>query len=249
VGPGFTSEIVDVEPSVTTLNDLDFALNELVFAEAAIHAAEAGFSAILINSCGDYGLRAMRAAIEVPVVGCGQASMQVAAGLGKRFGIVTVWPPVYRTMYERILVEYGFDDRCVGVWFVTDDEELGDMYGGKNLMKDMRSGHGSVLDRIERRGHEAIAAGADVIVLGCTCMSPIRDELAKRWPRPVLDPLVTGHKLAELLVSMGVGQAEPAVAPTARDMLGAMLHGREIEPPPYVAECDDTCSDLRASAR
>src|SRR3546814_1450762 len=69
-------------------------------------------------------MRQLRSVVSIPVVGAGQSSMQVAAGLGRRFAIVTVWPEILRPAYERQLVDYGFAGHCSGLYFVTQDAEL-----------------------------------------------------------------------------------------------------------------------------
>src|SRR3546814_7847430 len=90
------------------LNDLDRMGTELAYVEAGLRAQAEGFDAIMIGPVADYGMRQLRSVVSIPVVGAGQSSMQVAAGLGRRFAIVTVWPEILRPAYERQLVDYGF---------------------------------------------------------------------------------------------------------------------------------------------
>jgi allantoin racemase len=244
VGPGFESEVVYVEPMVGTVNDLDWRLNDLVFAQAAIDAVDGGADAVIINTWADYGLPAMRAVLSVPVVGCGQAAMQVALGLGRRFGVVTIWPEAMRPLYDRILALYELDQRCVGVWFTTKSEEVMTLDAYGNVLKELHVGGGSLLERVETQGQAAIAAGADVIVLGCTCMSPLRDEVARRWSVPVVDPLVTGHKMAEMLLTLGISHGAPSTPSMAQELLRSLLRGSPVETVPYSPECDDACEVL-----
>src|SRR3546814_2824571 len=106
------------------LNDLDRMGTELAYVEAGLRAQAEGFDAIMIGPVADYGMRQLRSVVSIPVVGAGQSSMQVAAGLGRRFAIVTVWPEILRPAYERQLVDYGFAGHCSGLYFVTQDAEL-----------------------------------------------------------------------------------------------------------------------------
>jgi hypothetical protein len=80
-----------------------------------IRAEAEGYPAVFLNTVGDYGIRELRAAVGIPVVGAGQATFQIAAGLADRFGVLTVWPEATRSMYRRLLEDYGYTDRCVGV--------------------------------------------------------------------------------------------------------------------------------------
>src|SRR3546814_280109 len=124
VSPGFEIGYVALARPQTMLNDLDRMVTELAYVEAGLRAQAEGFDAIMIGPVADYGMRQLRSVVSIPVVGAGQSSMQVAAGLGRRFAIVTVWPEILRPAYERQLVDYGFAGHCSGLYFVTQDAEL-----------------------------------------------------------------------------------------------------------------------------
>ena len=93
VGPGFTSELVETPQPTRLANVADFYLNGLMFVESAVLLEKQGYDAIIINTFGDYGIEPMRAAVSIPVIGPGQTAMTTAANIGKKFAIVTVWPP------------------------------------------------------------------------------------------------------------------------------------------------------------
>ena len=58
-------------------------------------------------------------------------------------------------------------------------------------------------DRIVAMCNRAIEEdGADTIMLGCTCMSPIAREIAARVKVPVLNPLTTGYKATEMALAL-----------------------------------------------
>jgi allantoin racemase len=249
---GASFESVEVEARVPTvfLNELDRAFTGLGYTEAAMRAQEDGFAAILINTVGDYGLRLMRAALRVPVVGAGQAAMQVAAGLGDRFAIVTVWPEASRAMYDRLLSEYGLASLCSEVVHITQDAELPATDGEYGFVAVMRSGREAQLARIEAACRGAIDRGADVIVFGCTCMSPAHAEISRRLDRPVIDPLVTGHKMAELLLTLGLVSAPAPTPPLAADLIRTTLSGGGLAGAQAVSEdaCGDTCAVISEPA-
>jgi allantoin racemase len=250
VGAGFTSEEFEARVPTLFLNEMDRALTGLGYTEAALRAEAEGFAAILINTVGDYGLRAMRAALRIPVVGAGQAAMQVASGLGDRFAIVTVWPEASRTMYDQLLTEYGLTSRCSEILHVTHDAELPDLDGADGFVAQMRSGREAHVQRVARACQETIDRGADTIVLGCTCMSPIHGELVARLDRPVIDPLATGHKVAEMLLSLGYVSAPAPTPPLGAGLLGELLAGTVTPGATDIVEdaCGDVCSTFGAPA-
>jgi allantoin racemase len=248
VGAGFTSEIVETATQLSFLNDLDYATNELLYADAGRRAHEAGFDAVLINTVLDYGIRPLRAVLDIPVVGAGQASLQVATGLADSLGILTVWPQATRRHYDRLLRDYGFESRCVGIEHVTGNDELASMAGHGGVIDEMRDGRTEVIDRIERAGRTLLENGAEVIVLGCTCMSPVRAELSARLGRPVVDGLVAGQKVAETLLTLGLTHAGPAVPPVHADLARAMATGGDITVEPVADLCGNSCAVMHDSS-
>jgi allantoin racemase len=252
VSPGFVSEVVLVPIlPLSPLNELEATMAELVYAEAGIAALEEGYEAVVINTVDDCGLRYMRAAVSAPVVGCGQASMQVAMGLGKRFAIVTVFPPALLPQYQRLVHGYGFDEQCAGVWFASREDE--NVTPGGTAVHELRAGGGGLLERVREQARAAAAAGAESIVLGCTCMSPARDLIAESLPIPVIDPVAAGHKMAEMLVSMRISHAGGPVPFSARETFRSMVHGTgplaDSFDQPVDEVCGDACEDLREESR
>src|SRR5712691_2101376 len=77
----------------------DRLLVELAHVDAAERAARDGVDALLIDSTCDWGIEAIRAAVDVPVVGAGEVGIADASSGGRRFGIVTIWPPALEFLY------------------------------------------------------------------------------------------------------------------------------------------------------
>ncbi|WPB89903.1 aspartate/glutamate racemase family protein [Streptomyces malaysiensis] len=226
---------------------MDFA-----YLEAGMRAQEAGYDAMFINSVADYGLHLLRESAGIPVIGAGQAAMQLAAGLGARFAILTVWPAAARSLYERLLSDYGLRERCMAVRHVTDNAELAGVIGEDGLVAEMHAGRQEVIDRIAVEGERLVDEGAEAIVLGCGCMSPIYDDLVSRLNVPVIDSIRAGHKLAETMVAMDLRQAPPVIPPVSIDYIRHMV--RETA---HVAadlkltadSCGDTCSIVGTAVR
>ena len=80
----------------------------------AIRAEQAGCSAYVIGHFQEPGLIESRCAVDIPVVGLGEAAMLYACTLGRTFGLVTINPcfiPWHRDQIARL----GLGQRAVGV--------------------------------------------------------------------------------------------------------------------------------------
>lgn len=224
-GEGFEAVLLEQRLPAFPVNQINRTLSEVSTIEAGLRAAEEGFDAVFINTVGDYGLAALRSALDQPVVGAGQAGMHLAAQMGARFAIVTVWPPSLRFIYEDLLRLYGMAGHCSGIRCVSLDDELATLADDENFVTRMRAGDPTMQDRIVDQCNRAIADGADTILLGCTCMSPSAAEVAARCAAPVINPLTAGYKAAEALLSLGVAHSRLAhqeAGPPRLPQFGAM---------------------------
>jgi Asp/Glu/hydantoin racemase len=80
----------------------------------AIEAQRRGYDAFVIGHFQEPGLIESRTAVDIPVVGLGEAAMLTALTLGRTFGLVTINPaflPWHRDQIERM----GLRQRAVGV--------------------------------------------------------------------------------------------------------------------------------------
>ena len=82
------------------------ALGDMWVLDAGARAEEEGYAAVCINSMSDSGLSALRSRLTIPVVGPGRASFHLAADLGKRFSVITMWPR-WHWIYEKLALETG----------------------------------------------------------------------------------------------------------------------------------------------
>jgi allantoin racemase len=216
VGVGFETEVVETRLPVFPYTQLDRTLMEVSTIDGALRAADRGFDAVFINTVGDYGLEALRSALRVPVVGAGQATMLTAASLGKRFSIVTIWPPSLRYLYEDLLLTYGLTGYCAAIHHTSSDAQLASLQDDENFVTKMRRGEKNTLNRIIDLCKKTMEQDrADTIMLGCTCMAPIADRVAASCEAPVLNPLTTGYKFTEMLLSLGLAQSRLAYRPSS----------------------------------
>ena len=229
VGAGFEAPVIETHLPVFPANRLEHKLMELSSIEGGLAAAK-GADGIFLNTVGDYGLAALRSALRIPVVGGGQAGMQMAASLGERFAIVTIWPPVLRYLYEGLLREYGLSQRCVSIRHVGEEGELAALDQPENFVLDMRAGKAAILARIVGQMRAAIDEdGADTILLGCTCMAPIAKRLAAAVEVPVVDPLTAGYKTCEMLATLGLLHSPLVFRPAANTAIRTQQLAAMIE--------------------
>ncbi len=213
VSAGFRAELHDLRLSVFPANPLEREDTALGYIDAALAAADDGCDGIYVNTVGDYGIETMRAMLDVPVVGAGEATMLAASRLGRRFAIVTVWPPMLDFIYERVLADNGLSARCTGIRHLSGDCDLASLANDSNFVTELRAAE-------TRRVDEAIAAcraaveddGADAIVIGCTCMGPVAPRIIEALDFPVLDGMVTGYLATEYAVAAGLRANRAAFA-------------------------------------
>jgi allantoin racemase len=245
ISPGFSVENIELYRNFSTLNDLDRTILELAYAEAGVRAAKAGFDALLVTPFKDYGVREMRAAVDIPVIGGGQSAMQIAVGLGERFAVVTVYPAKLRSLYEHHISACGFNGHCTGVYCASEDQELVSLVGEAGAIRDLGvNKRGALMDRVEQSARRALQSGAEVIVLGCTCMSPIRTELELRLGEttPVIDPLLSGYQFTELMLTLGLKR--PRKEPSAHaGELASMISRTSLSDGTNVdTACGESCA-------
>jgi allantoin racemase len=204
-------EEIEMEFWLHPASAVEMLLADLAALDAATRAGDSGFDAVFINSTSDYGLRPARAALTIPVIGAGQAAMALASQLGHRFGLISIWPESTRELHEVQLREYQLTDRCGAMRFVTAEEELETLDGDVNFYTQTRNGEAVIVERVLGEIERAVNIdGCDVVVLGCTCMHPIADELAMRSEVPVVNPLAAGFAVAESMARLNMSQSPAA---------------------------------------
>lgn len=165
--------------------------------------------AVIVACFDDTGVDALRAMLDVPVIGIGEAAYHAASLISTRFSVVTTLPRSVPGL-EANLVRYGLMARCGSV----------------------RASRVPVLD-LEKPGGEAerLTAAevrlaveedmAECIVLGCAGMAEMRARLAEAFGIPVIDGIGCAVGFVETLVAAGLstskagGYASPFVAEMA----------------------------------
>jgi allantoin racemase len=216
IGADNTFEGVPSGFQVHPSNEVDLMLMGVATVDAAMRAEQAGFDAAVINTVLDYGLKVARSACRMPVVGAGQAGMLAAAGVGRRFSLISIWPESMRPLHEAQLREYAMVDRCASMRFVTAEPEMATVGDEDGFYAQLRSRQRAMIDRIASEIDFAVREdGADSVVLGCTCMSVATRDLQSRTSVPVIDPLAAAYLNAEALVRLGISQSITVSVPPA----------------------------------
>jgi allantoin racemase len=163
-----------------------------------VREAEAdGMDAVVINCFGDPGLDAAREVVSIPVVGPCEASMHVAAMLGHRFSVITV--------LERLIPELELHAQKYGVSWKLASARSVDL-----PVLDLEEGRDQFVERMVERAVEAVTEdGAHVIVLGCTGLAGLAEQVERGLSKagydiPVVDPAATALKVAEALAESGL---------------------------------------------
>lgn len=179
----------------------DLYIMDTIVVEAGLSAEAEGFDAVCINTVSDSGLAALRSRLAIPVVGPGQASFHMAAMLGQRFSILTMWEP-WIPLYRKTLKDYRLEPHCASIRHIDTRPDVQELLQGKEEI---------VYGKLEEQARAAIEKdGADVIVLGSTTMHQSHRYLSERLPVPVINPGLVAYKLCELLLDLGLSHSKKA---------------------------------------
>lgn len=229
-GTDFKPELIEPRLQIFPMTPYDRGLSALAHVDCAIEAEKAGFDAVFINACGDYGIDEIKSATQMVVVGAAEATMAMCCNVGKRFSIVTIWPPKLNFIYHERLRNCAMEDRCVSIRNVLNDSAVEGAEGADATVSSLQDKNTGLKDNILRAIEAAVSEdGADTIMLGCTCMAAVGPEIAERASVPVLESMRTGYKTVEALLSLGVRHSDVAFAkpnPENLAAVGALVAGQ-----------------------
>lgn len=202
ITPGFAPEFEAVRWGAALGDSYhDMLLMDWTVFQAGIDAEDQGYSAVVVDTVSDSGVRALRSRLNIPVVGPAEAAFHTAMMLGKRFTVLTMWDEWF-PLYEKTLTEYGLWDRVASLRSIDTRPDVTELLAGKEEV---------IFAKLETEAHAAIEDdGADVIVLGSTTMHQSAGHLANVLPVPVINPGVVAWKQAELLVTLGLSHSKHA---------------------------------------
>jgi len=188
--PDVEIEVVNIKEgpsSIETFYDEAFALPEIL---KTIDEYKSRCDAIVINCFADPAVNAARELTDVPVVGPAEASMMIALMLGHKFGVISTFRNS-GPWIELQVRNMGIEQRLAGAIGV----DIPVLELGKDLKKTARYLIDAARNLIDSKG-------AEVIVLGCTGMAPVARIIKEKIEVPVIEPMATAFKVAELIVSL-----------------------------------------------
>jgi len=155
-----------------------------------------GADAYVIACFGDPGLHAARELAHGPVIGIAEAAFHAASLLATGFSVVTT---LARTcvIAEHLVLQYGFERRCKGI------------HGTDIAVLELDDPASDAYARIRDAAAAALVADrSGAIVLGCAGMAELCTRLQRELGVPVIDGVAAAVKLAESLVTLGLGTSK-----------------------------------------
>ena len=172
----------------------------------AAHAG--GADAAVVAAFSDPGLYAARELLDIPVVGLAEAAMLTACMLGRRFAIVT-FSPALGPWYQEAVDTVGLAGRCSGVHCLA--EPFADIAG---VAEEKAA-------RLVALCADAVAAGAEVCILGGAPLAGLAAQVAHEVAVPLVDGVAAAVRQAEALVGLRPRKARAGsfARPPAKPML------------------------------
>lgn len=132
--------------------------------------------AVVVGAFGDPGAVELRAALRIPVIGIGEAAIREAAGRGTPFAIVTSTPLLHDQLRELVVSHCPGGD-FVGLFFSEGDPVELARDPDRNV-----EALGAAID-------DAVAAGAQSVVIGGGPLTSAARQLAARSDVAVIEPV------------------------------------------------------------
>lgn len=175
------SVFLDRGPS-SVENELDEALCIPNILEKAMWARCQGAAGIIVDCMADPGVKALRVALDIPVIGPAETAFHIAASLGSRFGILDIGMdtgPMVRDQVDR----YGLGAKFAG------------LRSTGIAVEEIAHDPDQTVSALTRAASLAVLEdGADVLVFGCTGFMGVakavrQNLLHQNIDVPVIDPM------------------------------------------------------------
>jgi len=201
---GTTVQVVDVETGPTSIES---AYEEMLAIPATLDlirdCERDGFDAAIIGCFGDPGLEAARELVRMPVIGPAESSMLLAASLGHKFSVLTI--------YDSLIAGQEHLAHKAGV-----AAKLASVRASNIAVLDLMQDRALTLDRLITVSRECVKQDrADAVLLGCMTMSflDVAETVSAEVGVPIINAGKAALKQAETLVSLGLTHSLTAFAP------------------------------------
>jgi Asp/Glu/hydantoin racemase len=186
--------------------------------ETIARADNEGFDAMVIKCFDDLGVREARNFARTPVFGLSEATFHYACQLGGKLGALVPNMPGQIAFVQKQIDDMGLSGRMIPNGVRAERKLFVESFG--EALRDPRQ----MVERLSKQAREMVDEGADVIVMACGGLGQICGVadfhvLEHRGARiPVVNPLATAVKVAEMTVAMrrGLGTPIPSEAHAGR---------------------------------
>ena len=195
--PGTTIDIKGITPFDSYAHPLvEFRCAREMICNA-IQAEREGYDAFIVGHFQDAGLYEARAAVDIPVIALGEASMLYSLQLGQRLGIVTINPRFIPWFHHQIN-KYGLREQVTGVHAMTfEPGQILEAYTSDEKAEQVR-----IL--FEKQGKPLIKAGVDILIPGGGIPMLLFSKIFNHAiaSAPVINGIPITVKMAEMAISL-----------------------------------------------
>lgn len=161
----------------------------------AIRAEREGYDAFIVGHFQDTGLYEAKAAVDIPVIGLGEASMLYACTLGQRIALVSL-KHGYEPWFRHQIAKYGLQSRVVGMHRLHIEAEL---YAAAWTDPEKTK---ALYDALRPQLEAIVAEGAEVLIPSGGGPATLLSSIGRISDAPVLDGVAVAIKMAETAVSL-----------------------------------------------
>lgn len=176
-----------------------------------IAAEESGYDAFVMGHFQDPGLYELRSALDIPVIGTGEATMLAASQLGRRLGLVTL-DLVFEVWHYEQAERYGLGDRVVHVTGLgCKPEDFASAFAGD------QAAHARLVEDFIACALPLVERGADVVIPAGVLPGLLigREHGLKVAHAPVVNCAAVALKSAEMWVQLRqLNGTEPSRGPS-----------------------------------
>ncbi|MEM0906821.1 MAG: aspartate/glutamate racemase family protein [Pseudomonadota bacterium] len=163
--PGTTVDVGTLSPPDTHVHPLSEMRCARLMIKNAVKAEREGYDAFVVGHFQEPGLREVRGAVGIPVMGLGEATLLHALTLGAKVGVVTIHPR-YIPWIERQASIYGVADRLCGVRAMTfQPEDLTAAFDEPKALRKAQAGFEAEVAPLLDAGAEVVIAGGGIPML------------------------------------------------------------------------------------